>query len=425
MFVLVSSFIILMLIGVPIVWAMLAGAILFTIGSSTGALIALPHKMINGIDSFILVAIPLFLLVGQLMGGSGVLERLLHLSRCIVGRMAGGLSQVNIAVNMLMAGISGTATADCAACGSGLIPSMIRERYGRGFSAAVTAAASTIGPIIPPSVPMVALGALVGVSVGRLFLAGVVPGVLAGILLLLISYIISKRRGYGRIEFAWSWMVLLRAFISAIGPLMVPIVIVGGIVFGFFTPTESAAVAVALVLGMGCFVFRDLTVARFYEAARETLYLLGPVMLIVSAASVFGTLLIQEQAGAALTAYIAPLASSPTVLLLLISAAVLILGCFMEALAIMFLVAPVLMPMVTAVGLDPTHFGIVLVQALMIGLITPPVGISMFISCSIANVGTAEFTREVFPFFLVLVGTLLVSIYFPELILYLPKTLIP
>ena len=423
MLLLISSFVILMLLGVPIVWALVAGAVLFTITAPTGDLIALPHKMFTGIDSFILSAIPLFLLVGLLMGGSVVFDRLLNLSRCIVGRMAGGLSQVNIAVNMLMAGISGTASADCAATGSVLIPSMIREGYSRGFSAAVTAAASTIGPVIPPSVPMVALGALVSVSVGRLFLGGIVPGVIAGLLLLLISYIISKRRGYGRIEFAWSWAVLFAAFIKALGPLMIPVVIIGGIVGGIFTPTEAAGVAVTLVVIMSWFVFRDLTFSRFWAAVRETLYFLGPVMLVISAASVFGTLLIQEQAGTALIDLMKPLATSPAIILLLVSAMVIVLGCFMEALAIMFLIAPLLMPLVTAVGIDPVHFGLVLIQGLMIGLITPPVGVSMFISCSIARVGIAEFTREVGPFFAVLVATLLISIFFPGLILYIPNTL--
>jgi C4-dicarboxylate transporter DctM subunit len=421
--VLLAGFVLLLLLGTPIAMAMFAGAILFTLGTPGADLIAIPHRMFNGIDSFVLVSIPLFLLVGQLMGSSSILQRMLELSRYLVGWMTGGLAQVNILASMLFAGISGTATADTASIGSVLIPSMVRENYDPSFSAAVTAASSTLGPVIPPSVIMVALGALVGVSVGGLFLAGVVPGVLGGVLMLVVSYLISKRRGHGKMAVDASLRSFLRVLLRASGPLSIPAVIIGGIVGGIFTPTEASNIAVVLVLFLGFGVYRDLSFHGLWEGIRGTIYLLGPVMFIISAASVFGNILIQEQVGQALTVTISALSSNPQVVLLLISIAVLILGCFIEALAIMFLVAPLLMPLITSVGINPIHFGIVLVQALMIGLITPPVGISMFISCTIAGVEIEQFTRSIWPFFVVLVITLLVSVFFPQLVLYLPGIL--
>ena len=421
----VAVFSLMIVLGVPISMAMLGTTTLFTSILNPGELIAIPHKMFNGIDSFVLIAIPLFLLVGQLTVYSGLLDSLLELSRYLVGRLPGGLAQVNILLNMLMAGISGSASADAAATGSVLIPSMIREKYDPAFSAAVTAAASTIGPVIPPSIPMVALGALVGVSVGRLFLGGVVPGLIVGGLLLLMASLISRRRRYGRIDIDWSWKAFGRTVVAASGPLLIPVIIIGGIVGGLFTPTEAADITVIIVLVLGSLVYRRLNLRGIWKAIRDTVYFLGPVMLIVSAASVFGTLLITQKAGEILASTVLAVSKDPIVILLMISLIVLFLGCFMEALAIMFLITPIVMPLVQMAGIDPIHFGVVLVQGLMIGLITPPVGISMFIACSIARIGINEFTMEAIPFFMALVLALLISIFAPQVILFLPNLLIP
>lgn len=417
----VLSFGLLILLGVPISFAMLASSVGYTLWIYPDQLISVPHKMLTGIDSFILLSIPFFLFVGQLMTVTNILARLLALSTFLVGRMAGGLAQVNIVVSMLFAGISGTATADTAAIGSMLIPSMIREKYDRAFSAAVTAASSTIGPVIPPSVIMVALGASVGVSVGGLFLGGVVPGVLVGLLMLFISYIISKRRGYGGIPAKWSFRALTKVVAEAAGPLAIPIIIIGGIVGGVFTPTEASDIAVVTIFVLGFLIYRNLTLRAVWKAVRGTIYLLGPVMLIVSAASVFGNLLIEQQVGSLIVKAMLSISKDPNVILLMISAVLLFLGLFLEALAIMFLVAPLLMPVVLAVGIDPIHFGVVMVLALMIGLITPPVGISMFISCTLAGVKVEDFTKAILPFFAVLILNLLICIFVPEVILYLPR----
>ncbi len=419
------TFSFLMLSGMQVYMAMLGTTLVFTFLLTPSELIAIPHKMYTGIDSFVLSAIPLFLLVGQLAAGSSLLDRLLALARCIVGRLPGGLAHVNIVLNMIMAGISGSATADAAATGGILIPTMIRERYGPAFSAVVTAAASTIGPVIPPSIPMVALGALVGVSVGRLFLGGVFPGVLVGVLLMIVAFFISRRRGYGRVPVDWSLKAVVRVVIGAIPPLSLPLVIMGGIIGGFFTPTEASGIAVLLILFLGVFVYRDLSLRGIWHAARETIYFLGPVMLIVSVASAFASVLISQRAGEILANWVLTISRTPSVILIMISVVVLVLGCFMESLAIMFLVTPFVMPLVHRVGINDIHFGLVLVQALMIGLITPPFGLSMFIACTIAKIGIDEFARELLPFLAALLAALVISIYYPQVILFLPDLLIP
>ncbi|HDY68713.1 MAG TPA: TRAP transporter large permease [Candidatus Scalindua sp.] len=414
-------FSILLIMGVPVFMTMLASSYIFFLFTQPSNIIAIPHKMFNGIDSFVLLSLPFFLFVGQLMSASGILDRLLKLSKYLVGRMAGGLSQVNILVSMLFAGISGTATADTAAIGSMLIPSMIKEKYSAAFSAAVTAASSTIGPVIPPSVIMIAMGALVGISIGRLFLGGIIPGFLVGLFMLLVSYIISKRRKYGKIQMQWSLKLLIKSFINALGALLVPLIVVGGIVTGVFTPTEASNIVVILILILGFLVYRELTFRGFWNAVKGTLYLLGPVMLVISAASVFGNILIRQHAGEIVANTVLALSSNPKVILLLIALVSLVMGCFIEALAIMILMAPVIMPFIQLVNIDPVHFGVVMVQALMIGLITPPVGISMFMTCSIANISIEQFAKEVLPFFLILILVLLISIFFPQTILFIPN----
>jgi C4-dicarboxylate transporter DctM subunit len=270
---------------------------------------------------------------------------------------------------------------------------------------------------------MVAMGALVGMSIGRLFIGGIVPGVLVGIFMLIISYIISKRKNYGRLQLEWSIKLLFKAFLKALGPISIPVIIVGGITSGVFTPTEASNIVVVLIMILGFIVYRNLTFRGFCRALRGTLYLLGPVMLVISAAGVFSGILIQQKAGIIVADALLNISKNPSIILLMISFVALFLGCFLEALAIMILIAPVVMPVIQIVGINPIHFGVVLVQALMIGLITPPVGISMFLTCSIAKITIVDFTRAIIPFFIVLVLALLISIFIPQMVLFLPDVL--
>lgn len=425
MFLFILVFLLFIFIGVPVAFAMLGSSIIFFQIYYPGELIAIPQTLLLGVNSFSLIAVPLFIFVGVLMEKSNMIEYLIELSRYLVGRLVGGLAHINIVASMLFAGISGTATADVSALGSILIPTMVKEKFSASYSAAVTAASSTIGPIIPPSVIMVALGAVVGISVGRLFLGGIIPGVLVGLFMMVINHVISARRGYGRVKVNWNIKSFIRTLIKAVGPFTITAIIIIGIVGGIFTPSEAADIAVVVAIILGLIVYRRLTFKNLWQATLQTLYLIGPIMFLISAANAFSGLLILQEAGIVVANTLLVISNNQKIILLIISLVVLFLGCFMEALAIMFLIAPVLMPVIINLGINPIHFGLVFVQALMIGLITPPMGISMYIASDIAQINIKDFIKEVSPFFLVLLFVLFISIFFPEIVLYIPNLIMP
>lgn len=413
-------FVVLMFLGAPVFVSMMGASILYIGLDAHGNLISVPHKMLNGIDSFVLLSIPFFLLVGNLMSAGGLMDRLLDFVRQVVGWSRGSTASVNVGSSIIFSGISGSAVADAAAVGSTLIPAMIREKYPPAFAAALTAASSTIGPIIPPSIIMVVLGSLVNISVGSLFLAGVIPGLMVGILLLATSYVLCRIRGFGTETQRFDVNRFALAFYRASGPLLIPLILVGGIIGGFFTPTEASSVAVLTVLVLSFAFYRDLSLGHLWRAIIETLYLLGPLMISISAASVMGDILIEEQVGQKISLVFQDLISDGETLMLAICFVILVLGCFIEAMPIMLTTVPILMPVIISYGIDPVHFGLVMVVTLMLGLITPPVGISMFITCSIAKCDIKSFTKEVFPFFLVLCISITTMIYFPKIVLFLP-----
>jgi C4-dicarboxylate transporter DctM subunit len=402
---------------------MLASLFIFYYFAAPFEIVAVPAKLTNSFDSFLFAAIPFFLLAGLLVASSGILDRLLELSRYIVGKLAGGLGHINVLVSMMFAGVSGSAAADAAGVGAVMIPAMKREGYPAAYSAALTAAASTIGPVIPPSIAMVVFGALVGESIGKLFIAGVLPGIFVGILLMIWNHIYSRKRGFRGSEFTWTFSGFCRALVGAAMPLLVPGLTVGGIISGLFTPTEAANVVLVIVLFLGFIVYRSLSFAEFWRQVVATVDILGPIMLIIGAAAIFAELLIVQRAGEYLTQTVFAWTQNVTVILLAISFVVIILGCFIEGLAIILLVAPLTVPLLKLLGVDMVHYGIVLTQGVMIGLITPPVGISMFITCSIAGVSIWQFTRELLPFFIVLTVAMLMSIFFPSAIMFLPRLL--
>jgi C4-dicarboxylate transporter DctM subunit len=380
------------------------------------------QRFVTGVDSFPLLAVPFFILAGALMNTGGTTQRLVAFANVLVGRFTGGLGHVNVVSNMIMAGMSGSAAADAAGTGSVLIPAMARAGYSRPFAAALTAAASTIGPIIPPSIPFVVFGVLASVSIGRLFLGGAIPGLLMGLYLMIAVYIIARRRGYARGEKPTRQQVWA-AFKDALPALMLPVIIIWGIVGGVVTPTEAAVLAVLYALFLGVVVYRELTWktiwAMFGEAAMTT----ATVMFIVAASALLAWVLTRQQAGPALVKLVTSVSTDPTVILLLLNVLLLILGCFLETLSLMILLVPVLLPLIKALGIDPVHFGVMFTLNLMIGLITPPVGMSMFIACRIARIQVVEFAREVWPFVIALVCVLLVVTLFPSVVLFLPNLL--
>ena len=409
----------LMALNIPVALCMAGVAVGYLLLTGSAPIELVVQRMINGAGSFVLLAIPFFLLAGSLMNAGGVTRRLMGFARSLVGHIAGGLSHVTVVTNMIMAGMSGSAVADCTGTGAILIPAMIRERYSPAFAAAITATASTIGPIIPPSIPMVIYAAIVNTSVARMFLGGFVPGVLMGLFLIGIGYGISRRRGYPR-EPRAGLRHRLGSAKESILALMMPVIVLGGILGGAFTPTEAAVVAALYAFVLGTFVYGELRLRHLPAVAEEVIVGTAGVMLIVAAATPFGWLLAAERAPQALAAAFSVL-TQPWQLLLAINLLLLLLGCFMESLSILIILSPVLAPIIAAAGINDTHFGVVLVLNLMIGAVTPPVGVLMYIVCRIAQVSIVDFAREAFLPILALIAVLMLITFYPPLVVWLPN----
>jgi tripartite ATP-independent transporter DctM subunit len=409
----------LMALNIPVALCMAGVAVGYLLLNGSAPIELVVQRMINGADSFVLLAIPFFLLAGSLMNAGGVTRRLMEFARSLVGHIAGGLSHVTVVTNMIMAGMSGSAVADCTGTGSILIPAMIRERYSPAFAAAITATASTIGPIIPPSIPMVIYAAIVNTSVARMFLGGFVPGALMGLFLIGIGYGISRRRGYPR-EPRTNLRHLLGSAKESILALMMPVIVLGGILGGAFTPTEAAVVAALYAFVLGAFVYGELRLRHLPAVAEEVIVGTAGVMLIVAAATPFGWLLAAERAPQALAAAFSVL-TQPWQLLLALNLLLLLLGCFMESLSILIILSPVLAPIIAAAGINDTHFGVVLVLNLMIGAVTPPVGVLMYIVCRIAQVSIVDFAREAALPILALIAVLMLITFYPPLVVWLPN----
>ena len=379
-----------------------------------------PQRMYAGTTGFPLLAIPFFILAGNLMNTGGMTQRLVRFAQCLIGHIRGGLGHVTVVTNMIMAGMSGSAVADATGTGSVLIPAMERAGYPRKFSAALVGAASTIGPVIPPSIPFVIFGSMTGTSVGRLFLGGFLPGVLMGIFLMVTVAIIAKRRGYPREQRA----TLRELFVSSVQAAPAwgaPMIIIGGILAGIFTPTEAAAVASLYALILGMLVYREIRVSDLPRILWETLRNTVQVMFIISAASVFGWLLIQQRIPTTIVEGLMALTGRRWVVLLIVNAILLMLGCFMEGIAIMLLTIPVFMPLVARVGVDPVHFGVMMTLNLMIGLLTPPVGMCLYAVSSISQVPLWPLARELWPYIVALTVCLILITYVPGLVLWVPN----
>lgn len=412
----------LFVLGLPVAIAMGITALAAILLNGALPFEMLAQRFVTGVDSFPLLAVPFFVLAGALMNTGGITLRLVNLATALVGRITGGMGHVAVVTNMVMAGMSGSAVADAAATGSVLIPSMERAGFSKSFAAALTAAASTIGPIIPPSIPFVMFGVLASVSIGELFLGGLIPGVMMGLYLMGAVYIISRKRGYAKgqpVPASQLWSALKDALL----PLMLPVLIVGGIIAGVATPTEASVIAVLYALFLGTVVYRELNLASVAKIFAEAALVTSTIVFIVAAASLLGWILTFERAGATLTAAVTSISTNPYAVLLMLNIVLLILGCFLETLSLMIILVPVLMPLARTLGIDPVHFGVMFTLNLMIGLITPPVGMSMFIVCRIAKISIAEFAREI-PIFvgaLLLVLAMITAI--PQLVTFLPRLL--
>ena len=366
----------------------------------------------TGATSFPLIAIPLFILAGSLMNTSGISIRLINFVSSLIGFVRGGLGMVNVGVSMFFAEISGSAVEDVAATGTVLIPEMKRRGYSRTFAAAITSSSASLAIIIPPSIPMILYGAIAETSVLKLFLAGVVPGVLGGFLLMVVTYILAVRYDLPREE-SFDLRRVGKAFREAFWALTLPVIILGGIFSGFVTATEGAALAVVTALFIGTFIYRDMNLERLHKAMLEGISQTGIVMLLVASSAALGLFLTQTQVPQQLAQSIIAFTNNPWVVLALLNVLLFVLGMFLHGAAAIILVVPIVMPLVTAVGIDPIHFGIVLTLNLAIGQQTPPVASVLITSCSIAKAGIWETTRTNLPFIAVLAFILLLVTYVP------------
>lgn len=420
------------LFGTMLVLFALNVPIPFSLGlAAAAALLTMPNvslevvvqRMFYGLNSFIILCAPLFLLLGELMEAAKITDRLVEFAQALVGRFRGGLGHVAVVTNMIMAGISGSGTADAAATGVVLVPTMIKSGLSVPFSAALVGASATIGPIIPPSIIMVIYASIANVSVGRLFLGGVVPGVLMGLFLMAMTAVAARRLDLKRGE-AVTARQLARATARASLVLLTPLIVIVGIVGGVFTATESAGIACvyALVLGLG--IYRTVTLKDLPGICSRAVLTTGKVMFVVATASVFSWILARGGVPAQLARLpVFSDASKPWLILLVLNVLLLILGCLMESIAILLVITPIIVPIAQGAGIDPIHLGVVMSLNLSIGLITPPFGTVMFVLCGISRCSIPAFSREVVPFIGALILVLMLMTYIPELVLFLPNLL--
>ncbi|MGX1496232.1 tripartite ATP-independent transporter DctM subunit [Labrenzia sp. MBR-25] len=411
----------LILINVPIAVAIgivaLGG---FVLTSGTDRLYDMAIALYSGSTSFPLIAIPLFILAGNLMNTSGISVRLINFVTALIGFVRGGLGMVNIGVSMVFAEISGSAVADVAATGTVLIPEMKKRGYSRTLAAAITSSSASLAIIIPPSIPMILYGAIAETSVLKLFVAGIVPGVLGGGLLMVVTYILAVRYNLPRAE-GFDLRHVAKTFREAFWALTMPVIILGGIFSGLVTATEGAGLAVLAALVIGLFIYRDLDVRRLRKTMLEGISQTGVVMLLVATSAALGLFLTQAQVPQQLAAQITELTTNPYIVLALLNLLLLVLGMFLHGAAAIILVVPVVMPLVNAVGIDPIHFGIMVTLNLAIGQQTPPVASVLITSCSIAKAGIWETSRANLPFIAVLALILLLVTYVPQVSLALTE----
>jgi len=417
----VGIFLLLLFVGIPVAFCFIlsAAAYVFLLSSGVPDTIIAARGITLVSESYTLLAVPLFILAARLLNDTGMTDRLVQFAVSAVGHVRGGIGHAVVVANMVMAGMSGSATADAAGIGQAMIPMLRKAGYSAPSAAALTASAATIGPIIPPSVAMVLYASLANVSVGRLLLGGVMPGVLMGLFLMGNLFLSKEARALKRVPF--DLRRLLSTARDAILSLLMPLIILGGMFLGVYTPTEGAAVAVAYAVLLGTVVYRTLTLPALWRSLQASAQTTGVVLFIVMGASAMGWIMTAGGAADALRPLFLPLAGNPALTLLIIAAMTLILGTAMEEVTMLVLMTPILAPVIADFGIDPIHFGIVFVLSTMIGLITPPVGVSMFITCHIAGVTTNEFARAVIRPFSALVLVVIVISFVPNLVLWLPN----
>jgi tripartite ATP-independent transporter DctM subunit len=410
-------------VGVPVAYSIAFGAVLGYWLDGSIPLTALPHQWVNGVDSFLLLAIPFFLLAGQFMNEGGITRRLVALASVLVGHLIGGLAHVNILCNFFMGGLSGSSAGDCAALTKVLVPEMAKRGYGLAFSAAVTSAASILANLIPPSIMFMVYGAVAAVSIGRLFLAGILPGVVLTLAYMVAVHIISVRRGYKGMESRARAGEVVKEAKSALWALPMPLIILGGIRFGVTTPTEAAGIATVYALLVGAFIYRELKPSRIPRLVLNACLETCMIMMILGASQPFSWVLTAQQIPQLVAQFFISISDNPIVILLMLNFFLLLVGLPLEAAPGVIILVPILMPVLQSIGMDPVQFGVVIVTNLLLGSLTPPVGVLVFISAGIAKVPAGRVFRESFPLLLAGIGALMLMTYWPQLSLWLPNLL--
>jgi len=420
LFYLLVTFLVLLFLRVPISFAMGISSLIYFIYSGTNMGL-FTQRLVGGLNSFPYLAIPIYILVGQIMNEIGVTDRIFDFARALIGHIRGGLAQVNVVASMIFAGIQGTAAADAASLGAMEMKVMKDEGYDPGFSAAVTAASSNLGPIIPPSVALIIYGVVADVSVGRLFFGGVIPGILIGFVMMVMIYIRADAKKLPvrkKATFKEVWCTFKKAFL----PMLTPVIILSGILFGITTPTEAGVIAALYSIFLG-FYYKTLTFKSLYKSARKALIYAGNVMFIFSTASVFSWIIVLQDIPVVIAKYLFTITANPLLIMLIMVSILIALGTIIDTSPLLLISAPVFAPIAVGLGYDEVHFGIILVLAIGIGLITPPMGVSLYMVSDVGDVPFEKIVHEIFPFIICLIIALVIIILFPPIVTWLPNLL--
>ncbi|MGJ9386023.1 TRAP transporter large permease [Salipaludibacillus sp. CF4.18] len=414
-------FVVLLLLRIPIAFVLgMTTVIYIFVTSSMGLMVILPQKLYSSMENYGLLAIPLFMLAGELMNSGGITKRLINFAQIFVGHFKGGLAYVNVISNMLLASIIGSATAQIATMSRTMVPSMEKEGYSREFSAATTAAAGLLGPIIPPSMLFIIYGVGSGVSIGSMFIAGVLPGILLALAFFLLIAFIGMKESWPTRKRATASEIAI-SFVQVIPALLVPIIIIAGILSGVFTATESAAIACIVALIVGFFFYKELDLSKVPSIMVNTATTTAIITLLIAMANLFGWMLSFELVPQNIAEWMVLFTDNPLVFLLLVNIFLLILGMFMDGIAALIILVPIFAPLLLNYGIDPIHFGVIICINLTIGLLTPPVGAGLYVASSIADVSLGALTKAIWPFLIVSFVVLALLTYVPALTLWLPS----
>ena len=416
---------VLLFLGLPVGISMLGTAVTMLAllrGIENIPIEMIAQRMLYGVDNYTLLAIPAFLLIGRLMNASGITDRIFNVARSFFGHFKGGLGHVNIVASMIFAGMSGSAVADAGGLGAVELKAMKDDGYPEDFSLAVTGASSTIGPIIPPSIPAVIYGALANASIGKIFIGSILPGLFMGLCMMALVFIIAHIRKYP-VHKRQTFKERFIAIRKGILPLLTPFIIIGGILSGVFTPTEASAIALLYCVLISFLVYRSITLKEFYVLIKETLLDTAVLLFIISSSSVYSWVLARYQVTTGFVEFLMATVTSPISLLLLINGFLLLIGCFIDSVPALFLLTPLLMPLIAQYGIDPIHFGVMMILNLMIGLVTPPVGTVLYTLQKVTNVPFSRIVKSMLPFYIPLFLTLFLITFIPQLVLWLPNLL--